>query len=884
MVRYVAHAALLIFSLFVTCCGTAFAQSTTNNNTINYSNTDSLKVLNLLNDAYTDFSKKNYKTSFAAVEQCLEISNLQGFELLKAEANQLHGDLFFSTQNYNEAGKSYLKAQRIYERLSHSDGVYLSSLRLANLYKSLNSESKANEYLNTALKFSPSEANSIELRQKRADNYLTLGKFELAIADFDICIQFFDLKSRTVEAANALMMRSNAEQLNNQTGKALESANQALVLYTEAGKLYAISACLNNIGYLYFLQKNYANAIDAFKKVLTIDNSDAQNQTIRTEAMLNLAVCYQNMKETAKATEYMNKAFELSKSLADNAETSRIANVLALSYLFLNDKYNAEVHSIEAINFAKLAKNAERLRDAYETHSKILQASIDYEKALDYYKLYLNVRDSLVFEKRLAQQALEREQNRIATANENIKLEIADEENKDLAMKQMQLEADRKNRQLAFLEQESKVKDLEKQQIEQNLRLARQQHEAEIRERQISDLEKEKQIQAFQLKQKELEEQEAAKAIALLQSEKEVQELTIERQNQAKRMTQYMGILFSVIFIIILVALLATRRLNKKLASQKKEIEYKNTDLEQKNEEINAQKEFLVIANEEIQQKNNDLEQKAEEILAQNEEILKQTHIIEKKNEAITSSIVYAKRIQEAVLPPANLTTAFFAEQFIFFKPRDIVSGDFYWIKEKPNFIALAAADCTGHGVPGAFMSLLGISFLNDIIDKYEKPNAAEILNELRFRVKNALKQKGLGSEAKDGMDISFIIIDKETMEMQFAGAYNPLMLVQNNELIVLKADKMPIGVHIAEKESFTNHTVAINKGDCIYLMSDGFQDQTGGENGRKFMVKNLREILFENRNISSNQQKEALEKTFANWKGSNYEQVDDILIIGLKI
>jgi len=256
---------------------------------------------------------------------------------------------------------------------------------------------------------------------------------------------------------------------------------------------------------------------------------------------------------------------------------------------------------------------------------------------------------------------------------------------------------------------------------------------------------------------------------------------------------------------------------------------------------------------------------------------------VRKQKQNIESSIQYAQRIQNAVLPAKKRIAELYPEHFVYFRPRDIVSGDFYWFNSIGNKAVIVAADCTGHGVPGAFMSMLGISFLNELIGTSIIDNAGEILNQLRNKVKTTLDQTGKESEAQDGMDLSLCILDKDTNEMQFAGAYNSLQLIRNNEVQTFKADKMPIGIYIRDQFPFTNHTIQLKKGDTFYILSDGFTDQFGGEKGGKFTMKRFKQLLLDFNQKSMSEQKDILEETFLTWKGS-LEQVDDVVVIGVRI
>jgi len=270
-------------------------------------------------------------------------------------------------------------------------------------------------------------------------------------------------------------------------------------------------------------------------------------------------------------------------------------------------------------------------------------------------------------------------------------------------------------------------------------------------------------------------------------------------------------------------------------------------------------------------------------------ELKKAEQEITRQKEQITDSILYAERIQQAVLPPDEFISDVLPDHFIFFKPRDIVSGDFYWMRKIKNFVVIVVADCTGHGVPGAFMSMLGITFLNDIIVKSRFDTADELLNRLRKRVKKALRQTGTDSEAKDGMDLSLCIIDMEFLQMQFSGAFNSLYLIRKKELIEFKADRQPIAIYIKEKD-FTNHEAQLQKGDCIYMSSDGFEDQMGGPNGKKFLRRRFKELLIENSTYPMVKQKVILDQTLTSWQNPDdesemkYKQVDDILVFGVRV
>lgn len=276
--------------------------------------------------------------------------------------------------------------------------------------------------------------------------------------------------------------------------------------------------------------------------------------------------------------------------------------------------------------------------------------------------------------------------------------------------------------------------------------------------------------------------------------------------------------------------------------------------------------------------------QRANELISQQkEEVEKQKLLLEIKNKEVLDSIHYAKRIQSALLSSDNYLKKILPEHFILYKPKDIVSGDFYWSMRQGNKVYIAAADCTGHGVPGAFMSLVGISFLNEILSEKRIGSPEKILDQLRVEVIRALNPEDASEESKDGMDIVLLCYDTETKLLQFAGANNPLYLIRNGELQEFRTDKFPVGKYHGDMEPFALQTLPLLPNDLIYIFTDGYADQFGGPKGKKFKYKQLQEVLLANHTNSLPQQKMLLETSLENWKG-NLEQIDDILIIGLKL
>lgn len=283
------------------------------------------------------------------------------------------------------------------------------------------------------------------------------------------------------------------------------------------------------------------------------------------------------------------------------------------------------------------------------------------------------------------------------------------------------------------------------------------------------------------------------------------------------------------------------------------------------------------------QRQKKEIENQKDEIEIQKQAVEQQNELIEKKNTEITQSINYAQRIQRALLKSEEYLSEEFPSHFILYKPKDIVSGDFYWTQKKGDWIYITVADCTGHGVPGAFMSILGLSFLNEINsseDQQLRPD--EILDKLREKIIKELGQTGEFDGSKDGMDMSLLRLNVKNKEIQWAGAHNPLYIINENDIIEIRADRQPVAFfHYAKP--FTCHSKQVETGDRIFLFTDGFIDQFGGEKGKKYKSKRFKTFLKEISDYSIERQKELLNQEFENWRGDK-EQIDDVCIIGIEI
>ncbi|MDR2037584.1 MAG: serine/threonine-protein phosphatase [Bacteroidales bacterium] len=352
-----------------------------------------------------------------------------------------------------------------------------------------------------------------------------------------------------------------------------------------------------------------------------------------------------------------------------------------------------------------------------------------------------------------------------------------------------------------------------------------------------------------------------------------------------QNLEHYITILLIALFVLIVVAVVLFLMYHKNKES--------HIMLMQKNQEIERQQraneEIMHILEQkrlEIEKQTDELDETTTELKWQTENALRLYDEVESQRKEMTDSIIYAKRIQTALLPDITVINEILNDYFVLFKPRDIVSGDFYWVAAKKGKTIVVVADCTGHGVPGAFMSILGISFLNEIVKKHDL-SVDNILNHLREQVIRALKQKNVS--VKDGMDMALCAIDWENSRVEYAGANIPLFILRkpqdddSEELIEVPADRMPIGLYESNPKPFTKQIVPIFQGDSLYMFSDGYCDQFGGPELKKFKKKNLKKLFLDIHTLNMTEQKIILEKNLNDWKG-DLPQVDDILMLGIKI
>jgi serine phosphatase RsbU (regulator of sigma subunit) len=564
---------------------------------------------------------------------------------------------------------------------------------------------------------------------------------------------------------------------------------------------------------------------------------------------LQLAALYKTT-NPEKAKDYANQAFTTAKKLKDNNLQAGALNMLGEIYSSQNDQknalryYEAEVEILAKMpHTEQLAKLNFKIASIYKAQDKLRRAAGYYEESLSIVKkLALKPLIMMNYE------ALFSINYDLANYKEAMGyfksyIQIRDSVFNVKKLKEI-------SGIVADLETEKKQKDKTIGELKQN---------SEVQNSRISELNYLAGRQQLELKTLELE----------------ISKKKIER-----------NFLIAILSFILLIAFLlfnlyaSKKKANKRLAIQ-------NVEIQEQKEEIETQRNEIVSQLHQLELLNNELYQQKEEILTQFDEIEEKSAIIEQKNSDITKSIEYALRIQQAILPTLDEIIAAFPESFVLYKPKDIVSGDFYWMtKAAGNRIFIAVADCTGHGVPGGFMSMIGIEKLNDIVNQTSATDIhpAEILQLLDKELINTLRQTGAQDSVSDGMDIAICEFNFTSGEVIYAGANRPLWILKNKsgKIIEYEPVKKGIGDIYEYNPQYKNILLDIEPNDMIYIFSDGYEDQFGGDKKRKLMKKNMKAFFSSVHLQSPEEQREKLENYFKNWKQGEI-QVDDVLILGIR-
>lgn len=599
---------------------------------------------------------------------------------------------------------------------------------------------------------------------------------------------------------------------------------ESLKLSKKTGNIKTMGGALGNIGSVYYSKSNYPMAIKFQLKSLRLAEL-CSDTTVIINTNYNIASIYSMQGENKKALNHYLKSIEISHRLGKNYPRTYLYSALASKYFDLVEIDKCIEYNLIALEEA-LKHNDVRMQGVI--YGNLGMAYLDVK---DYSKAAINLEKGLKIATAMA--------DNYTIGNLYISLGL-------LAMEQSNYSKAEKDFQVALeINKSNGVVEFEKQ---TEKHLANLYEKWGKRDKAYEHLKKHMQLKdslSNVENQKKLIWQEInygfekKKAISDKEHELEIKQ---KEEKAASEKAKQNIIIFSVSIMLIVVAVFSVFLYNRFKVTQKQKI-----IIELKERETHLQKE-----------------------------------IIEEKHKEITDSINYAERIQRSFLATKDLLDENLNDYFILFKPKDVVSGDFYWASKLNNGdFAFVTADSTGHGVPGAIMSLLNITSLEKAIERTNNP--AEILNKTRTTIIERLKKDGSKDGGKDGMDCSLILLNESKTKLDVAAANNPVWIIRNKEVIEIKPDKMPVGKHDKDQESFTLHEMEVKSGDLIYTLTDGFPDQFGGLKGKKFMSKRLKELLLQISEEPLQKQRQILEETFVAWVG-DLEQIDDVTIVGIKI
>lgn len=643
--------------------------------------------------------------------------------------------------------------------------------------------------------------------------------------------------------------------------KALEYFSKALELRREHHLEKELVISYNHIGKAYFQQDRYAKALENYIKSLELAEKLADSSGI-THSLNNIAIIHSYQGNQHKALDYLQRSHKIFTLLQDKkgvaSSYSNIANIYdelemeaeALNYYQQALKIFEEIKDIQGL--ARVYNNLGHMSDKLNQHIK---AQLYYKSALNLFTQFGDLKGQALACSNIGESYIKTHQLDEAKQYLDQGFAIAQSIDTKEILHDLYLHFSRLYR----------LKEDFENAYEYHLLYAALKDSIynESNSRQIAEM-------AFKYEADSKE-----KEIQLLNTSRELQRAEIIRQKLIRNFLAGLAIM-----TIVLSAVLY--RSNRIRRNNNKELHKLNQAIYQQKEELTTQRDYLETLNNELHKNKLEITRQKDDISQKNITLELAFEEIEKKNDRIMSSLQYAQRIQGAIMAAYTRLQHKLPEHFIFFQPREIVSGDFYWFAEKDNLLYIAVLDCTGHGVPGAIMSMVGGMVLDQIISEKQITDPGKILQELHRGINKALSQEDSGS--RDGMDAGLCVLDKQAATLSYAGAKIPLYYVQHGELCCLPGGRHSLGgKHTVNGGAHQTHTVPITTETTIYLFTDGYPDQFGGPHGKKFMIKRLRELLQSIHHLPMSEQKAIIVAQFEEWKGEQ-EQIDDVLIAGFKI
>jgi tetratricopeptide (TPR) repeat protein len=809
---------------------------------------DDTSKVKLLNSLAIELRNTKADTAIILNEQALQLAEKLKWD--KGICSSLTGlaACYETKVNYREAGTHYKRALALYEKNNDKKGIIHCTYSLGAIALRQSDYQIALEYFQRSLKYAEETGNQPATASRLANIASVYGQqskypeaLEYFLRALKISEAIGDKKAIASTLGNIGIVYLGMEDI----PQALDYALKALWMEQELGNKRGVSIKQGSIGNIFLHQANTAKkkenykladslynvALEYYFSALKIDDEIGNKNGISTK-LGNVGNAYMELGGIAKinndnirskelfdkALEYYLKAYEMEKAMGSKNGMAIVMNNIASLYIDLEKFDEAEKYLLEALKLSKEINGLYLVRGNEYNLYSVYYSTKRYDLALQHYKNCMAAQDS-IFNEENTKKAL-----KVQMQYEYNKKEIATKA--DFERQQLIAKAELENRKILLDKNKQDLFLLEQENALKELKLGqsladlnKKQAEADKRSKEIELLNKDKQLKELEAKQRKDD---------------------IRKQKLITYGTSSGGLL---LFMLLAFAIRGSRQKKKANAI------------------ISEQKRLVEI---------------------QKREVESGKELVEEKQKEILDSINYAKRLQDAILPSLKFVTEQFPESYVFYQPKDIVAGDFYWMEKSGNLVFIAAADCTGHGVPGAMVSVVCSNALNRAVKEFGITEPGKILDKTRELVVKTFEKSG--SDVKDGMDISLCAINYDTNELHWSGANNPLWYLDNHSgtITEIKPDKQPIG----KSENvlpFTTHTRSLQNISTLYLFTDGYADQFGGPSGKKFKYKPFENFLLSIRDLDIQEQKAQLQKKLNEWKGS-LEQVDDILVIVIRL
>lgn len=840
---------------------------------------DTSKIGGLIQKAVKERESSNStEQGLAYATEAYELSKNINYLSGMVRSSSLAGNFLRIRGKYGEAMDYYLKLVAAAEQMGTLTVLFDAYMQNALFYHDWGVYEKSVDNTQKAL----GVANNLDATyQMKALQYLAIiyrGMGQVGKAENT----YIQLISIAKQYKQRQLMESATESLigiymsNMQIDKALSLSTDMLESKKADQDYNGMIAYMNKIGILHRHLEQYSASLKYFEKAVKVGRSQNKSEPEIAPMLMSIGVVNQLAGDNDKALVTFEEVLKIRRAEGKTDEIANVLNYLITLHIGKGDYTSARNLSDEAIALAKQTNNLQLLEKNYLRLSEIHEKSGNSKKALEAYKNYVDVRQKINVEEKKRQDEMAKKQVDAEKREKELKLQIVDQELQNIALQKLQVESEKREQELAFLKQQQdlneanlKAEQLEKERVEQALRLTQEQLNAQRRLQQIAALQREKEVQDLKIRENTLKEQERAremelleKSNALLEADRKLQEKQLAEEASTRKFYYAIIGAFGLIIVFVIVGWVQKNKANKKLEAQQEEIL-------QKNEELAASEE--------------ELRQNMEELAATNELVEAQKNALADQNLRLTDSIKYAERIQTAILPPPTQLSQVFAKHFIIYQPKDIVSGDFYWFSQVDNMVFVAAVDCTGHGVPGAFMSMIGNTLLNQIVNERRILETSEILNTLHVKVLDALKQRD--SKNVDGMDVSLcrvINLGNGKFEVSYSGAKCSMFFSSDQEIHQAKPDRKSIGGWDRTPHQYTSQSFVMQSGDRIYLSTDGIIDAANTDR-KRLGTKHLMAILEKHQHRPLYEQKLQIERELDEYQ-SGSDQRDDITFVGFEL